>query len=403
MTLPGKLCVGILEEDNPLKSYFRFKPMLVSEEGGYRPFSAGEAFPEEGCLRIVPDKNESGHFKARMRRIGRYAMLDLRAHAGENDKIRPNKNYHADPAENNAYIVYSDVVVEPPSGALFEIVDRAVPEDSTHMALTMPLPGTQRVLFRGEEGVSPVLWRVAPMEDVEGAVELSREEACVRPGAGAEFAFPAASGEMVNVLIAPPGASLLEGEEVETPVFNFTTGKREAQGTANRLEPGQPLIIEGIHGLNPLLAQGLPQEQIHRIFVSALTCVNLDDHNRIRTTDARLLRRVVRDHLFRGTSPEETVAMWPSVRRGEENYIFPYQEEADAMFNSALPYELPILKRYAYSMLSAIGPDSPCYTRARRLVKFLNYFRSADVEDEIPPNSILREFIGGCCFYRETD
>ena len=214
MTLPGKLCVGILEEDNPLKSYFRFKPMLVSEEGGYRPFSAGEAFPEEGCLRIVPDKNESGHFKARMRRIGRYAMLDLRAHAGENDKIRPNKNYHADPAENNAYIVYSDVVVEPPSGALFEIVDRAVPEDSTHMALTMPLPGTQRVLFRGEEGVSPALWRVAPMEDVEGAVELSREEACVRPGAGAEFAFPAASGEMVNVLIAPPGASLLEGEEV---------------------------------------------------------------------------------------------------------------------------------------------------------------------------------------------
>ena len=95
--------------------------------------------------------------------------------------------------------------------------------------------------------------------------------------------------------------------------------------------------------------------------------------------------------------------MWPSVRRGEENYIFPYQEEADAMFNSALPYELSILKRHAYPMLSAIGPDSPCYTRARRLVKFLNYFRSADVEDEIPPNSILREFIGGCCFYRETD
>ena len=111
MTLPGKLCVGILEEDNPLKSFFRFKPLLIAQESGYQPFSSAEPFPESGCLRIVPDKNESGHFKARMRRIGRYALLDLREHPGENDKIRPNKNYHADPGENNAYIVYSDVVV----------------------------------------------------------------------------------------------------------------------------------------------------------------------------------------------------------------------------------------------------------------------------------------------------
>ena len=104
MTLPGKLCVGILEEDNPLKSFFRFKPLLIAQEGGYQPFSSAEPFPESGCLRIVPDKNESGHFKVRMRRIGRYALLDLREHPGENDKIRPNKNYHADPGENNAYI-----------------------------------------------------------------------------------------------------------------------------------------------------------------------------------------------------------------------------------------------------------------------------------------------------------
>ena len=177
MTLPGKLCVGILEEDNPQKSYFRFKPLLVAQEDGYAPFSDGaEAFAEAGCLRIVPDKNESGHFKARMRRIGRYALLDLREHTGENDKIRPNKNYHADPGETNAYIVYSDVVVEPPEGMLYEVLDRAAPEDSSHMALTMPLPGTARVLFRGENGgVAPALWRVAAMEGVEGAVELSRE------------------------------------------------------------------------------------------------------------------------------------------------------------------------------------------------------------------------------------
>ena len=214
MTLPGKLCVGILEEDNPLKSYFRFKPLLMAQEEGYQPFDGLEAFSENGCLRIVPDKNESGHFKARMRRIGRYALLDLRAHPGENDKIRPNKNYQVDPSETNAYIVYSDVVVEPPEGMLYEVLDRAAPEDANHMALTMPLPGTQRVLFRAEGGgVAPALWRVAAMEGVEGAVELSREEACVTPDAGKETRLPGFAGEETCVLLAAPGASLLEAPE----------------------------------------------------------------------------------------------------------------------------------------------------------------------------------------------
>lgn len=214
MTLPGKLCVGILEEDNPLKSYFRFKPLLVAEEGGYLPFDGAEAFPENGCLRIVPDKNESGHFKARMRRIGRYALLDLRAHPGENDKIRPNKNYHVDSAETNAYIVYSDVVVEPPAGMLFEVLDRAAPEDSSHMALTMPLPGTPRVLFRDENGgVAPALWRAAAMEGVEGAVELSREEERILPGFGGETRLSGFAGEQTCVMLAAPGALLTRAAE----------------------------------------------------------------------------------------------------------------------------------------------------------------------------------------------
>lgn len=214
MTLPGKLCVGILEEDNPLKSYFRFKPLLVAEEGGYLPFDGAEAFPENGCLRIVPDKNESGHFKARMRRIGRYALLDLRAHPGENDKIRPNKNYRVDSAETNAYIVYSDVVVEPPAGMLFEVLDRAAPEDSSHMALTMPLPGTPRVLFRDENGgVAPALWRAAAMEGVEGAVELSREEERILPGLGGETRLPGFAGEQTCVMLAAPGALLTRAAE----------------------------------------------------------------------------------------------------------------------------------------------------------------------------------------------
>ncbi len=196
---------------------------------------------------------------------------------------------------------------------------------------------------------------------------------------------------------------LLAGEEVQMPEFDFKTGTRAVRTHAMRVEPGQPIIIEGIHGLNDALTASVPRSMKFKIYISALTMLNLDDHNRIRTTDARLLRRIVRDNLFRGTLPESTMAMWMSVRRGEENYIFPFQEEADAMFNSSLAYELPIMKKYAYPLLCAVQPESPYYTLARRLVKFLNYIRTADVEDEIPVNSILREFIGGCCFYKETD
>ena len=196
---------------------------------------------------------------------------------------------------------------------------------------------------------------------------------------------------------------LLRGEEVEVPTFDFKTGRRTEQGHIMRVEEGQPIIIEGIHGLNEALTASVPRNLKFKIYISALTMLNLDDHNRIRATDARLLRRSVRDNLFRGSPPEETMGMWASVRRGEVNYIYPFEEDADVMFNSALSYELPIMKKYAYPHLLAIQPESPYYTMARRLVKFLNYIQTADVEDEVPVNSILREFIGGCCFYREED
>ncbi len=196
---------------------------------------------------------------------------------------------------------------------------------------------------------------------------------------------------------------LLRGEAVEVPEFDFKSGTRLPHTHTFRVEPGQPIIIEGIHGLNDRLTATIPADMKFKVYISPLTMLNLDDHNRIRTTDARLLRRIVRDNLFRGTPPEETLAMWASVRRGEEKYIFPFQEKADAMFNSALTYELPIMKKYAYPQLLAVKEDSPYYTMARRLVKFLNYIQTADVEDEIPVNSILREFIGGCCFYKDED
>ena len=187
------------------------------------------------------------------------------------------------------------------------------------------------------------------------------------------------------------------------PEFDFVVSRRKATTHPLTVEAGQPIIIEGIHGLNDRLTASVPEEMKFKVYISPLTVLNLDDHNRIRTTDARLLRRIVRDNLFRGTPPEDTMAMWGSVRRGEERYIFPFQEKADAMFNSSLTYELSIMNKYAYPALQAVPPESPHYTLARRLVKFLNYVETADVEDEIPVNSILREFIGDCCFYREQD
>ena len=196
---------------------------------------------------------------------------------------------------------------------------------------------------------------------------------------------------------------LMAGETVEIPRYSFHTGSRLPKGVPLRLAPGQPVLVEGIHGLNPALVAGIDDKYIHRIFVSALTCLNLDDHNRIRTTDVRLLRRIVRDNQFRSTPPEETLSMWPSVRRGEETWIFPHQERADSMFNTALHYELPVLGHYAYKLLRAIPPESPHYLTARRLVKMLNYFPDVpeSVLEEVPPLSLLREFIGGSTMEKE--
>lgn len=192
---------------------------------------------------------------------------------------------------------------------------------------------------------------------------------------------------------------LMDGETVNIPLYNFETGMRSEKTHAMRVDSHSPILIEGIHGLNERLTPGIPRGMKFKIYISSLTNLNIDDHNRIRTTDARLLRRIVRDAAFRGTDPEQTLIMWPSVRRGEEKNIFPFQEDADAMINSSLAYELAIMKKYVYPMLTAITPDKEYYTIARRLVKFLNYIQTADAEDEVPLNSLLREFIGGSCFY----
>ena len=191
--------------------------------------------------------------------------------------------------------------------------------------------------------------------------------------------------------------ALLAGETVELPSFNFKTGRREYKGNVKKLGPEDILVIEGIHGLNDALSYRLPTESKFKIYISALTQLNIDEHNRIPTTDARMLRRIVRDARTRGAAALDTIRMWPSVRQGEEENIFPFQESADVMFNSALIYELVLIKQFAEPLLFCVPKDAPEYVEAKRLLKFLDYFLGADCEN-VPKNSIIREFIGGSCF-----
>ncbi len=190
---------------------------------------------------------------------------------------------------------------------------------------------------------------------------------------------------------------LLDGETVELPRFNFVTGKREYKGDLLALGRDDLLVIEGIHCLNDRFSYSLPKESKFKIYISALTQLNIDEHNRIPTTDGRLIRRMVRDARTRGASARDTIKRWPSVRRGEEGNIFPFQEEADVMFNSAAVYELAVLKQYAEPILFQIPKDCPEYLEAKRLLKFLDYVLGVSSEN-IPQNSIVREFIGGSCF-----
>ena len=191
---------------------------------------------------------------------------------------------------------------------------------------------------------------------------------------------------------------LLAGKEVKMPTYNFALGQREYRGNTLKLAQNEILLIEGIHGLNPELTKQIPDAQKYRLFVSALTTLCIDDHNWIPTTDNRLLRRIVRDAKYRGASARDTIARWASVRRGEEKWIFPYQENADATFNSSLLFELAVMKDYAEPVLKEVPADCPEYAEAWRLLRFLSYFESLE-EKDIPSTSLLREFLGGSSFH----
>jgi len=191
--------------------------------------------------------------------------------------------------------------------------------------------------------------------------------------------------------------ALLNGEKVAIPRFSFESGTRFYNGETLHMQPENVLIIEGIHGLNPQLTSSIPDEAKFKIYVSALAAINIDDHNRVSTTDNRLIRRIVRDYRYRKYSARETISRWPSVRKGEEKHIFPFQEEADTMFNSALLYELAVLKPFAEPILLEVQPNQPEYSEATRLLSFFRYLKPLK-PNEIPPTSILREFLGGSSF-----
>ena len=194
---------------------------------------------------------------------------------------------------------------------------------------------------------------------------------------------------------------LLEGEEIRLPSFNFVTGKREWTKKYLKLDEKSVIIVEGLHGLNPvMLPENVEKHLLFRLYVSPLLPLNLDDHNRIPTSYLRLLRRIVRDYETRGASVQKTLAMWDSVRQGEKRWIFPFQENADVIFNSSSLYELGVLKKHIFPLLTAVQPEDACYEEVRGIVKILNFVLEADVDDEIPPTSLVREFIGGNSFYR---
>ena len=194
---------------------------------------------------------------------------------------------------------------------------------------------------------------------------------------------------------------LLQGQEVELPSFNFKTGLREWRGHKLQLHSDSDIIVEGLHGLNPMmLPDHVSPNLIFRLYVSPLLPLNLDNHNRIPTSYLRLLRRTVRDYETRGSSVQRTLSMWESVQRGEKRWIFPFQEHADVIFNSSTLYELAVIKKHIFPLLTAVQPEDECYEQVRSMVKILNFVREADVDDEIPPTSLVREFIGGNTFYR---
>lgn len=276
-----------------------------------------------------------------------------------------------------------------------QIADQICKEKDTNVILIAGPSSSGKTTFAQRLGIQLKVNGKRPIAISLDDYFVDREKTPVREDGTYDFeALETVDLDLLNLDLV----RLLEGETIELPRFNFISGKRERSGRFIKIDKDHPIIIEGIHGLNPRLTCEIPEKNKYKIYISSLTQLNLDPHNRISTTDTRLIRRMVRDVKYRGNDPMRTFELWDGVLAGEEKNIFPYQEEADVMFNSSLVYELSVLKKYVLPLLMEISEDSIFYGEARKLIKFLDYFKDIDDESSIPVNSIIREFIGGGTF-----
>lgn len=394
-----------MEDKEKLFKYRRSSRVNIYEIGNYKDYYYGYMVPSTGYLKyfdltlmengfvlLYPDKNAKvvEEFKPSMKLFHTLKeskewgeMLDMGTVGALNDKIAS--------GDMQEMILTQEALMEERIGKLAEMIAQS--HNKKFIMIAGPSSSGKTTFSHrlsiqlAAKGLKP---HPFPLDDYY----VDREKAPLDENGELDLeALEALDIELFNHDMN----ELLQGKRVELPVFNFKTGKREYKGKYMQLGPDDVLVIEGIHGLNDKLSYSLPTESKFKIYISALTQLNIDEHNCLPTTDARLIRRIVRDARTRGTSAQETIAMWDSVRRGEERNIFPFQEGADVMFNSALIYELAVLKTYAEPLLFAISHDAPEYMEAKRLLKFLDYFLPM-ASDGIGQNSIIREFIGGSCF-----
>lgn len=394
-----------MEDKEKLFKYRRSSRVNIYEIGNYKDYYYGYMVPstgylkyfdltlmEDGFVLLYPDKNAKvvEEFKPSMKLFHTLKdskewgeMLDMGTIGALNDKIAS--------GDMQEMILTQEALMEERIGKLAEMIAQS--HNKKFIMIAGPSSSGKTTFSHrlsiqlAAKGLKP---HPFPLDDYY----VDRDKAPLDENGELDLE---ALGALDIELFNHDMNELLQGKRVELPVFNFKTGKREYKGKYMQLGPEDVLVIEGIHGLNDKLSYSLPVESKFKIYISALTQLNIDEHNCLPTTDARLIRRIVRDARTRGTSAQETIAMWDSVRRGEERNIFPFQEGADVMFNSALIYELAVLKTYAEPLLFAISHDAPEYMEAKRLLKFLDYFLPM-ASDGIGQNSIIREFIGGSCF-----
>ncbi|MEI6285143.1 MAG: nucleoside kinase [Bacillota bacterium] len=376
-------------------NYDYFYGSLVPNTEYLRLFSL-EYYPPSGIVLLVPDKLQPDRLPEFVDQPNLAKVFHEAEQWGKilNCSYLSDLNEHIAKGQANEIIRVAEALHEK---KLAQIADAILAKPEARVVLIAGPSSSGKTTFANRLKIQLQVNGLRPVPISLDDYFVDRE--CTPKDDKGEFDFEALEAidlKLFNIHLT----QLLSGEEVELPTFDFKLGRRVQSTRRIRLNEDQMLLIEGIHGLNDKLSVSVARKNKFKIYISALTQLSIDNHNRIPTTEARLIRRIVRDNKYRGNSALNTLKMWKSVRRGEERNIFPYQEDADVMFNSALIYELAVLRRYAIPLLGEIDKDEKQYYEAQRLLKFLSYFMPIIDESNIPPTSILREFIGNSCFYK---